>query len=497
MRIFFFADRRFERDRFLRDLDDLAHLFRREAHLVGDLFDRRIAAELLQQLARDLDQPVDRFDHVHRDADRARLVGQRAGDRLADPPRGVGRELVALAIVEFLDGADQAEIAFLNEVEEEHAAADVLLRDRNDQAQVGFGELAFGFFAAEHDGVVGRAVLERFDSRRLRSPSPALLFVHRKSGTRPISLRYMRTGSSSDETGRNRRRPLPRPRPRASLPCCSSTISMPSGGNLFEKLVDAFGRDVFDVVEHGVDFFIRQRAALLAALEQFLLKLFERDRRRRFGRCVPPFLRAMFFAHPLSTIAASPFRWAAWGHPFVRRRVSFVLLAQFRPNRLTGFETGHSSVRRARETAAARRRGAKPLDHPLEIRAPGLRVGVTVRRSFGRGAPDPSSNVETLTDHRLNSPKTSAGCPRAIGCFYDPLVNPPVRIVPEPGCVDPLAILDAKRRFSEQRCSPLPVRTRTVRATFARGGSRPPRPRIEARSLRCWRGIGYSEGRPR
>ena len=64
MRIFFFADRRLERDRLLRDLDDLADLLGRETHLVRDLFDRRIAAEFLQQLPRDLDQPVDRLDHV-------------------------------------------------------------------------------------------------------------------------------------------------------------------------------------------------------------------------------------------------------------------------------------------------------------------------------------------------------------------------------------------------------------------------------------------------
>jgi hypothetical protein len=32
---------------------------------------------------------------VHGNADGARLVGDRARDRLPDPPRGVGRELVA------------------------------------------------------------------------------------------------------------------------------------------------------------------------------------------------------------------------------------------------------------------------------------------------------------------------------------------------------------------------------------------------------------------
>ena len=133
MRVFFFADRRFERDRFLRDLDDFANLLGGKAHLAGDLFDRRVATEFLQQLARDLDQPVDRFDHVHRDADGTRLIGQRAGDRLTDPPRGVGRKFVALAVVEFFNGPDQAQVAFLDEVEEKHAAADVLLRDRHDE----------------------------------------------------------------------------------------------------------------------------------------------------------------------------------------------------------------------------------------------------------------------------------------------------------------------------------------------------------------------------
>ena len=41
---------------------------------------------------------------VDRQADRAAGVGDAAGDRLADPPGGVGRELEALAPVELLDG---------------------------------------------------------------------------------------------------------------------------------------------------------------------------------------------------------------------------------------------------------------------------------------------------------------------------------------------------------------------------------------------------------
>ena len=108
----------------------------------GELFGRRLALELLQQLALDAVQLVDRLDHVHGHADRARLVGDAARDRLADPPRRVGRELVAAAPVVLLDGAHEADVAFLDEVEEEHAAADVAFRDRHHETQVGLDQLA-------------------------------------------------------------------------------------------------------------------------------------------------------------------------------------------------------------------------------------------------------------------------------------------------------------------------------------------------------------------
>ena len=47
-----------------------------------------------------------------------------ARHRLADPPGGVGRELVAAAIVELLDRADQPQRALLDQVQERQAAAE-------------------------------------------------------------------------------------------------------------------------------------------------------------------------------------------------------------------------------------------------------------------------------------------------------------------------------------------------------------------------------------
>jgi hypothetical protein len=81
---------------------------------------------------------------VHRDTNGARLIGDRARDGLADPPRRVGRELVAAAIFELIDGLHQADVAFLDQVQELQATVRVLLRDRHDQAQIGFDQLCLG-----------------------------------------------------------------------------------------------------------------------------------------------------------------------------------------------------------------------------------------------------------------------------------------------------------------------------------------------------------------
>src|SRR5262252_6532614 len=85
-------------------------------------------------------QPSQVIDHVRGDADGARLIGDRAGDRLADPPRRIGRKLVAAAVFEFVDRLHQADVPLLDEIEELQPAAPVLLGDRNDETEVGFDQ---------------------------------------------------------------------------------------------------------------------------------------------------------------------------------------------------------------------------------------------------------------------------------------------------------------------------------------------------------------------
>ena len=68
------------------DLDDLGS---REVQGCAELLRGRLATELLEQLALQPNHLVDRLDHVDGDADGAALVGDRPGDGLPDPPRGV------------------------------------------------------------------------------------------------------------------------------------------------------------------------------------------------------------------------------------------------------------------------------------------------------------------------------------------------------------------------------------------------------------------------
>src|SRR5882724_10697313 len=151
----FVADRRLERDRVLYDPDHAPHLVERQAEARSDLVLGRLAARLLDHDADGAADAVQRLDHVDGHADRARLIRERAADRLADPPGRVRREAVPAPIVELDDGAHQADVAFLDEVEERQPALRVALRETHDEPEVGLDELALGFLgtalAVAHD----------------------------------------------------------------------------------------------------------------------------------------------------------------------------------------------------------------------------------------------------------------------------------------------------------------------------------------------------------
>ncbi len=65
------------------------------------------------------------------------MVGDCAGDSLANPPGGVGGELIPAGMVEPVDRSHQAGVALLDQVQEAQAAVAVAFGDGNGQSQVG------------------------------------------------------------------------------------------------------------------------------------------------------------------------------------------------------------------------------------------------------------------------------------------------------------------------------------------------------------------------
>ena len=115
-----------------------------KTELVGDFLIGRLAPEFLGQPLLHTIQLGQRLGNVHRQTDRPTLVRNRPGDRLTDPPRRIGRELVATAPVELLDGAHQADVAFLDQIDQRQASPDVPLGDADNQTQVAERELLPG-----------------------------------------------------------------------------------------------------------------------------------------------------------------------------------------------------------------------------------------------------------------------------------------------------------------------------------------------------------------
>ena len=141
---------------------------------------------------------------MHGQPHRAARVCEAAADRLADPQRAVGGELEALAPVELLDRANQAEHALLDEVAKRQALALVLARDRDHEPQVRVDHAVLGLEVSALDalgqldlllsgeqGVLGliRAV-DKFDWRKGFKFSTYATFwirqaIGRASRTRP------------------------------------------------------------------------------------------------------------------------------------------------------------------------------------------------------------------------------------------------------------------------------------------------------------------------
>ena len=72
---------------------------------------------------------MNRLNHVDRNTNGTRLIGDGAGNRLPNPPCRVGGEFITFGVVKLFDSLHQPHVAFLNQVEEVHSLTDVTLGD--------------------------------------------------------------------------------------------------------------------------------------------------------------------------------------------------------------------------------------------------------------------------------------------------------------------------------------------------------------------------------
>src|SRR6059058_1259349 len=136
LRDVFVSNRRVERGARLGDRERLLDVLELQPGRLRELLLRRRPAELRLELPRVPAQRLPALVDVRRHADRPRLTGDGALNCLANPPGRVGRELEALAPVELLDRAVEADDAVLDQVAEGNAVTAVALRDVHDEAEV-------------------------------------------------------------------------------------------------------------------------------------------------------------------------------------------------------------------------------------------------------------------------------------------------------------------------------------------------------------------------
>ena len=99
---------------------------------------------LVHQLVGCLPHPVDGLHHMHRDTDGTRLICNGTGDRLTDPPGGIGGEAETTVAVKLLCRLDQTDVALLDQVQERQIVTHMLFGNGHHQTQVCLTEAPAG-----------------------------------------------------------------------------------------------------------------------------------------------------------------------------------------------------------------------------------------------------------------------------------------------------------------------------------------------------------------
>ena len=136
MAVVLLTDRCIKRYRISGDLQHLAHTRNRHVQSIRHLLRGRFAPQLLQKGARHAERLVDCLHHMHRHSNGPAGIRNAPGDCLADPPGCVRTKFKTLCIVELVHRFHQSHVAFLNQIQERHPAADVFLGNADNQTEI-------------------------------------------------------------------------------------------------------------------------------------------------------------------------------------------------------------------------------------------------------------------------------------------------------------------------------------------------------------------------
>ena len=142
--------------------DQILQFARLNAHGTGQFQSIRLTSEPMGQLPRDAPHLGELFADVDRQPDGAGAVVDRAGHPLADPPVGVGGELVSHRRVELIDGPFESDRTLLNQIQQFQSLVLVFLGDADHKAEVGRHHPIPGTFAhADFVTITGGELLFR------------------------------------------------------------------------------------------------------------------------------------------------------------------------------------------------------------------------------------------------------------------------------------------------------------------------------------------------
>ncbi len=134
------AQRGLQAKRFAHKPPNGPNLVERQAALPRELFVRWLSTPLLRHRSTYTLELVTTLEQVNRNSNGFALIGQSSCHRLAYPPRGIRRETMPTAPIEFLDGPNEAELALLHEIMHVEALAHETTRVRDDETEVGAHE---------------------------------------------------------------------------------------------------------------------------------------------------------------------------------------------------------------------------------------------------------------------------------------------------------------------------------------------------------------------